>query len=340
MKLEPKQIAEFKSDRQITAARFSADGSVLAAVGYEPAVRRWSFDGKTLTQMPSLNGFRGWSTALAFQPKTSRLFAADSWGRLACFEGEKVIWSHNEAHDGWLRQIAVSPDGRLVVTCGKDRAVRVWKSEDGQKLAEHVAKEDVYAVTVSPDGSQIVFGDMRGHLEAWDAGLKARQRDFDASTLYKYDRIQDLGGLRVLLFIDGGKTLLAAGTTPQNGATPQSIPTILHFDAASGKLVKTFTHGTNKEGYIHDLVAHPSGCLLAVTSGTPGSGLVLAVDPAEKEAVFVHNKLPNCHAVALHPDGKHFVVASTNRDSNGNGRRLEKDGEYKNNASPLSVFEV
>ena len=337
MKLEPKQLTEYKTERQISAARFSHDGSMLAAVGYEPTVRRWQFDGKTLTPLPSIEGFHGYSTALAFHPKRALLFAADSWGQLRCIEGEKTLWQHESAHDGWLRQIAVSADGSRIATCGKDGFVRVWNAADGKKLAEHQAGEDVYALTM---GDGIVFGDMRGRIEAWDVDLKQKQRSFDAAVLYKLDRIQDLGGLRVLLFIDGGKTLLAAGTTPQNGATPQSIPTILFFDVASGKLTKTVTHGTNKEGYVHDLVQHPTGCLMAVSSGSPGSGLLFLLDPVEKSVLYENNKMANCHALALHPDGKHFVVSSTNRDSNGNGKALTKDGTYKTNTSPLHLFEV
>ena len=42
---------------------------MLAAVGYEPVVRRWAFDGKNLTPLAPLEGFHGYTTALAFHPK-------------------------------------------------------------------------------------------------------------------------------------------------------------------------------------------------------------------------------------------------------------------------------
>jgi hypothetical protein len=340
MSLEPKQIAEIKSEHQISAARFSSDGGVLATAGYEPLVRRWQFDGKTLTPLPPLDGFHGYSTAIAWHSKLPRLFCADSWGHLRCSEGENTLWQHESAHDGWLRQIAVSPDASRIATCGKDQFVCLWDAATGKKLHEHPAGEDVYALTFSPDGQHIVFGDMRGRLVVMDRDLKKAHRTLDASLLYKLDRIQDLGGLRTLLFIDGGKTLLAAGTTPQNGATPQSIPTILHFDFASGRLTQTFTHGANKEGFIHDLVQHPQGHLMAVTSGAPGNGMLILVNPGDKEPFHVNTKMANCHALALHPDASHFVVTSTNRDSNGNGRSLGKNGEYKTNSSPLQLFEI
>ena len=168
----PKQLAETKCDRQITAARFSADGAVLAAVGYEPVVRRWQFDGKQLAALAPLDGFNGWTTAVAYHPKDPVLFCADSWGQLRCQQAAgdapKVVWKNEAAHDGWLRQIAVSPDGSRIATCGHDQFVRLWDSAIGKMIVEHKAPEDIYALTFDPAGKNIVFGDMRGHIEAWD----------------------------------------------------------------------------------------------------------------------------------------------------------------------------
>ncbi len=341
---EPKQIAEFRTTRQISAARFSTDGRVLAAVGFDAVVWRWQFENDILTPMPGITGHHGWASALAFHPAQLWLITADSWGMLRCQtfadENPQTLWQHDTAHDGWVRQITVSPDGTHIATCGRDRFARVWRASDGRLIAEHEAAEDLFAITFDPAGKAIVFGDLRGLIESWDFTARKTVRTFDAAVLYKRDRIQDIAGLRTLLFLDGGKTLVASGTTPNGGGTPQSIPTILFFDYASGKLERTFTHGAPKDGFIHDLVLHPSGFLMAVTSGTPGSGMIILTRPEEKEPFHMNTKLANCHALALHPDGRRFVVTSTNRDSNGNGRKLTKDGEYGNNSSPLNLFEL
>jgi WD40 repeat protein len=341
---EPKQIAEVKTTRQITAARFSPDGSVLAAVGFDAPVWRWKFDGKTFAPMPDITGHHGWATAAAFHPTQPWLLTSDSWGRLRCQtfadESSKVLWEHERAHDGWLRQVAVSADGSHVATCGHDGFARVWNAADGKLVAEHKSAEDLFVITFDPTGKEIVFGNMMGRIEAWDFHAKASVRVFDGVVFHKRDRLQDIAGLRTLLFLADGKTLAASGTTPSGGGTPQSIPTILFFDYANGKLLRTFNHGAAKDGFIHDLVLHRDGYLMGVTSGIPGNGLVLLTRPEEKEPFHVNTKLPNCHALALHPGMKHFVVTSTNRNSNGNGRRLSKDGAYENNSSPLHLFEL
>ena len=46
------------------------------------------------------------------------------------------------------------------------------------------------------------------------------------------------------------------------------------------------------------------------------------------------------HRNPHHPDGKQFALSSTNRASNGNGRRLDKEGNYVGNYSPVHVMQL
>jgi WD40 repeat protein len=64
-----------------------------------------------------------------------------------------------EGHTDWVRAVAVSPDGRFIVSGSDDRTVKVWELESGRLLRSlegHTGR--VRAVAVSPDGRFIVSG--------------------------------------------------------------------------------------------------------------------------------------------------------------------------------------
>jgi hypothetical protein len=50
--------------------------------------------------------------------------------------------------------------------------------------------------------------------------------------------------------------------------------------------------------------------------------------------------MPNLHSLSWHPNGTRLAVVATNPGSNGNGRPLDKEGNYIGNKSPIHVFEV
>ena len=62
-----------------------------------------------------------------------------------------------------------------------------------------------------------------------------------------------------------------------------------------------------------------------------------SVKESDAEPFFETKKMPNCHSLSLHPDGKRLAVVATNGGSNGNGRNL-KDGKYPGNWSPIFVL--
>lgn len=85
---------------------------------------------------------------------------------------------------------------------------------------------------------------------------------------------------------------------------------------------------------------HPDGFLLAVTSGNPGTGKLLFHRLGDEQPFFSTTKMANCHSVSLHPDGRRLAVVATSKGSNGNGRRVDKDGNYIGNSSPVHLLEM
>ncbi len=350
---EPQQLAMTEAERQVLIARFSPDGAFIAAGCMDSKIRRWRISDekpadrksgdRSLVKFPDLDGHNGWLSEIAFHPSKPFLYSADSWGQLRrtdfTEDDPKTVWTNKQAHDGWIRQLSVSPDGDYIATCGRDQFVRVW-APDGKRKFERKHDEDIFAVNFAPGATRLFFADLKGKVVLLDWSTNKIVREFDATALYKYDRIQDVCGIRILQLLDNNKTLLVAGTKPSRGATVQGKPTLLFFDIESAKVKRTVEFGQDKDCFIEDLVVLADSTVVAVTSGTPGSGLLTLTKPEDEEPSLTFTKISNYHSITQRPGTNQVIVTATNRGSNGNGRRLTKDGEYAGNTSPVYLFEL
>lgn len=342
---EPKQTKIVEADPQVLAARFTPCGKYLVAGSFDGRVRRWSAADEALPELESFGGHNGWVQAFATYSERSLAFSGDSWGQLKawCYADEKPEpkWSVPEAHNGWIRAIAVSPDGKTLASCGADHKLRLWTAADGKPLRDLADYgEDLYTLTFHPDGQSIFSGDGKGLVKQWNVADGKLIREFNAGVLYKYDRIQEVGGVRCLALDKECKLLAVGGCKPAGGGSITGIPTIVIFDVGTGELKQTIELGTTNDVYACDVAFHPTGFLMAVTSGQPGAGKLLFLRPEDKEAFVSNTSMSNCHSLSLSPDGQRLAVVATNKGSNGNGRNLDKSGAYPGNRSPIHLFAI
>jgi eukaryotic-like serine/threonine-protein kinase len=78
------------------------------------------------------------------------------------------IFNHRDA----VIAVAVSPDGKRVVTGSVDKTARVWNLQTGEPVGlpmEHAA--EVVCVAFSPDGSKVATGSCDSSARVWDAQL-------------------------------------------------------------------------------------------------------------------------------------------------------------------------
>ncbi len=339
---EPRELFKLDCDRQLMVARFTTCGRMLIAGGYDASIRRWDLCAEQTVESSRVAGHRGWVSCLEVQPGGELVFSTDTWGRLQATRGiaenPEVAWHHDEAHDGWIRSLSVSDDGELLVTSGRDGVVRVWSAADGtllHQLPDHPA--EVFAVAIHPDKKTVVTGDLFGVLRRFALPGGKCLGEVSLEKMHYYERIQDVGGLRLLRFHDRGRTLVCAGGEPQRTGRAIAIPTIHWLDWPDLKIQHSVRLGAQNHGFVFDLAWHPGGYWAVVTSGQPGSGQFLLVKPGQVKPFYNSTKMSNCHSLAVHGDGR-MVVTASNRNSQGNGAVRDKEGNYVANYSPLHVF--
>lgn len=343
--VDAKSIPALKTDRQISQVRFSPCGKVLLAAGHDALVHRWDMTGDEPTALKPMAGHQGWVQALACRAEGDVLLSADSWGQLRCssFLGEEpaTVWTVPQAHDGWITALALSPDGETVVTVGIDRTVRGWSVANGEKRFEWTShRSEVFSVAFAFDGQSVFTGDLDGRVIQTALSEGNIVREFDAAALHVVNRLQDVGGARLLRVSTSGTELLVAGTKPKNGGNVQGVPTVLVFQLTDGALIRAIELGKDGDVYVTDLMETGDRQWLATISGNPGTGKLVSIQIADESPAFETTKFPNCHSLSLHPDGKRLVVCATNTGSNGNGRPVDKEGKYPGNYSPIHLLKL
>ena len=118
---------------------------------------------------------------------------------------------HIVAHTGRVQCVAISPDGKLLLTGGGDRAVRLFDLANGVGVRELATfAGGVRAVAFSPDGQlaaacgndrSALSADCSGSVQVWEVESGRELRRFNAKGL-----------LRVLAFTPVGRRLLIGGT--------------------------------------------------------------------------------------------------------------------------------
>ncbi len=342
---DPKATKEdrvLKHDRQLVCCQFSPDGKHLFAAGFDGLLHRWKLEDDTHATFKSHGG---WVESMLVHPDGKRLFTADSWGQVHCWPvaGEKLKpqWTIDAANSTWLRKLAISPDGQQLATCGNDRMVRVFSATDGKPTQELAGHEHcVQSVAFHNDGKSLVSGDQHGFLKHWDISTGKCVRDFRADKLFKVYYQYEQGGVRSMTFDPEFKTLYCAGFEGRNANQADGDPTVVAFDWPSGKQTLVMKPSQAFKGPIMDVAFHPAGYLIGCGS-SEGGGVLWFWKPGEAKEFHMVKNATSFRGIGLHPDGQRLAgtaFGDRGGQRGGNGRRLNKEGEYPGFAGHIVLY--
>jgi WD40 repeat protein len=226
-------------------------------------------------------------------------FDVNAEGHLLAYSVDKLIFIRNLetnseqgnplfGHTNKVSDVAISPDGRWLVSGSFDQQVIIWSLETYQpvyELAGH--KADQLYVAISPDNRTVASGDNQGTVILWDIATGQELERFHT----------DSAKLLCLEFSPDGK-LLAVCTDYPDGVYLWSM--VSHQDA--GKLF------LNNEwnGTVHGMDFSPNGQLAA------GAALFgpLLWDLSKQFSTWTFQDILTGNNVDFSPDGKNIVSTS------------------------------
>lgn len=260
-----------------------------------------------------------WVRALAFSDADT-LITGGYDGRLIWWpvSGEQVEPIREvAAHDGWVRALAISPDGKLLASCGNDFKVKIWDLSDGTLVQELLGHErDVYHVAFHPQSQDVVSGDILARFIHWDRSSGTPQREFQIETLHKYDPTfkADYGGPYAMYFDPSGEILAASGiTNVTNAFAAVGNPAVSLIDWEKGEERIALLSKTGLTGKGWGLVLHPDGFVIGA-SGGPGGGHLLFWNRDDKDEFHSFNLGNLVRDLDLHPDGQRLLTCHFDRN--------------------------
>ncbi|WOO78624.1 Transcriptional repressor rco-1 [Vanrija pseudolonga] len=178
-------------DAGITSVALSPDGKLVAAGSLDTMVRVWNV--QTGQQVERLKGHKDSVYSVAFSPdgkclvsgsldRTLRVWdltqtkrALDGNGPSSKDAAEKGGFgscaSTLNGHKDYVLSVAISPDGRWVVSGSKDRSIQFWDIHSGQAqfmLQGH--KNSVISIDLARSGGLLASGSGDCHARIWSYG--------------------------------------------------------------------------------------------------------------------------------------------------------------------------
>lgn len=189
-------------------------------------------------------------------------------------------------HQGVVRQIAVSPDAKHLLSASFDGTVRLWEIETGKLLRTFEGHTNhVLAVAFSPDGKRALSGSSDNTMRLWDFKTGQEERSFVGHT----------AGVHAVAFSPDGTQAASGGLDS----------TVRHWSLSNGEKVASLKG--HRSG-VHSVLYMQDGKHLI--SASNDTTIRLWDIEGKKEVRCLTGHTGPIMGIALSPDGKRLVSGS------------------------------
>jgi WD40 repeat protein len=287
---------------KVLSADISADGKYLLSGSADKTCKLW--DAKTGKEINTITGFSNEVSTVAFMPG-GKYFAAGSliknnvsyenaqntvdviyngigyvklWELPSCKEVRTY-----KGHSSWVNSMAISKDGKYLLTGSYDKNGRLWNLTEGRQVKTFIGHTDyVTSVAISPDDKYALTGSADNSAILWDVNTGKAIRTFHDASL-----------ITSVAFNSDGTAILTAGIDRN----------VKKWDVKTGNRV------SNYDAYPGAYSACFSPDDKSILIGSVYEALLYDASSAKLIKKFKGHKGDICY-VAFSPDGKQIVTCS------------------------------
>lgn len=229
--------------------------------------------------------------AVAYNSKKSMIALGDTKSniRLRDAQGHQLLTL--EGHTNWIRSVAFSPDGEILVSGSDDKTLILWNTNTGQcwkTLQGHT--ERVWSVAFSPDGQTVASSSEDKTVRLWNVNTGECWKILRKHTHW----------VRGVAFSADGK-ILASGS---------SDTTVILWDAHTGEYIKTLS-GQHK-ARVRTVAFSANNQILA--SGSDDHTIILWDISTGKYLSTLLGHTERVRSLAFSPDTNSRILASASED--------------------------
>ncbi len=234
-------------DGPVTALAWSVDNQKLAVATEDKALRIYGPPLSPQTAQPGNElvlhqkvAAESPITRLVFDRDNRTVWTAHASGQVGQWAYASPVQVRQFNHGGAVYGVAISRDGKTVVSCSADQTVRIWDATTGQQRASMSGHQGpVHAVALSPDESLVVSSGADRTVRLWDVTGGRQLKQLATLDETKYS----------VAIHPNGQTVAAAGADRQ----------IHLFNLLTGAVVRTLEGHTD---YIHCVTFNAAGTRL------------------------------------------------------------------------------
>jgi guanine nucleotide-binding protein subunit beta-2-like 1 protein len=166
--------------KDVLSVAFSADNRQIVSGSRDKTIKLWNTLGECKYTIED-QGHTEWVSCVRFSPNTQNpLIVSGGWDKLV------KVWNLTNCklrtnfpgHTGYINTVAVSPDGSLCASGGKDGTARLWDLHEGKHLYSLDPGDIINALCFSPTRYWLCAATQQS-IKIWDLESKSLVADLN-----------------------------------------------------------------------------------------------------------------------------------------------------------------